>query len=232
MGAGRHSAGCTAMGIRDMDADKDPKGAVMNDAVNDLLENVRQGVGGKIPGASAAVVRRRIPRRSSASRSRRSDYTVIPAAEVASRRWIRLGHGVRFAAQAEGRGRVSLPKGRPTSSRAPRLQARPMEGAGGGGGGGGGAMARPVAVIVMGPDGVEGEAGTRHDEACPHRARGFCSRSGSLDAVGGEEARPDPSPTARVEPVRPTALDQKVSSSPRYLADKPKRWQEPRGAGR
>ena len=29
-----------------------------------------------------------------------------------------------------------------------------MEGAGGGGGGGGGAMARPVAVIVMGPDGV------------------------------------------------------------------------------
>jgi uncharacterized spore protein YtfJ len=30
-----------------------------------------------------------------------------------------------------------------------------MEGAGGGGGGGGGSMGRPVAVIVVGPDGVE-----------------------------------------------------------------------------
>jgi uncharacterized spore protein YtfJ len=67
------------------------------------------------------------------------DYTVIPAAEVAvgggfGSGW---GHGPRMLKAA------SSGQGEPSD-----------QGRGGGGGGGGGSNARPVAVIVIGPDGV------------------------------------------------------------------------------
>jgi hypothetical protein len=72
-------------------------------------------------------------------------YTVITAAEIASGGG--LGSGMGFG----------LPRTRPTEIADPQVQSagRPSEGAGGGGGGGGGSMGRPVAAIVIGPDGVE-----------------------------------------------------------------------------
>ncbi len=82
------------------------------------------------------------------------DYTVIPVAEVAAGGG--FGSGMGFNSLRRRRGAA---KGEPSEAPAGIVEGDEapgpaLEGAGGGGGGGGGAMARPVAVIVLGPDGV------------------------------------------------------------------------------
>lgn len=69
---------------------------------------------------------------------RRGEYTLIPAAEVVAG----LGFGIGFGG---GEGPVTEDD-RPTG-----------EGSGGGGGGGGRTFARPVAVVIVGPEGVRVE---------------------------------------------------------------------------
>ena len=83
-------------------------------------------------------------------------YTVIPAAEIASGGG--FGSGVGFGAPRHGNAVVSGESGAAVAAGLASgvASSLPMlEGGGGGGGGGGGAMGRPVAVIVVGPDGVK-----------------------------------------------------------------------------
>ena len=85
-------------------------------------------------------------------------YTVIPAAEVASGGG--FGSGMGFGPTQKHRMKAHDGSPAPVAPAAPSGEAdaeaggQDMQGAGGGGGGGGGAMARPVAAIVIGPDGV------------------------------------------------------------------------------
>jgi uncharacterized spore protein YtfJ len=82
-------------------------------------------------------------------------YTVIPAAEIASGGG--FGSGVGFGGARRGMTAVageSQPAAETGGLPAVAAALPAPEGAGGGGGGGGGAMGRPVAVIVIGPDGV------------------------------------------------------------------------------
>jgi uncharacterized spore protein YtfJ len=88
-------------------------------------------------------------------------YTVIPAAEIASGGGFGSGMGInRVGKRRKGA------SGRPPASESESTAAMSgvegdgaetpaVEGAGGGGGGGGGAMGRPVAAIVLGPEGVQ-----------------------------------------------------------------------------
>ncbi len=88
-------------------------------------------------------------------------YTVIPAAEVASGGGFGSGMGFGMpqkrskngaaSSLSAGQAAVQNEEARDVAGAADRA----VPGAGGGGGGGGGAMARPVAAIVVGPDGVE-----------------------------------------------------------------------------
>ena len=71
------------------------------------------------------------------------DYTIITASEVVA------GAGFGF-----GRGLGSVPS-RSTSPNGEETQGGGATGGGGGGGGGAGSTARPVALIVIGPNGVE-----------------------------------------------------------------------------
>lgn len=66
------------------------------------------------------------------------DYTVITASEVGAGGGFGSGRGTGFAASARATEAASSPQGE-----------------GGGMGGGGGASGRPIAVIVIGPNGVE-----------------------------------------------------------------------------
>ena len=75
------------------------------------------------------------------------EYRVILATEVS----VGLGYGYGGGA---GAGNEAAEEGEVVKATAPGLV---NAGAGGGGGGGGGAMARPVAVISIGPDGVRVE---------------------------------------------------------------------------
>jgi uncharacterized spore protein YtfJ len=81
-------------------------------------------------------------------------YTVIPAAEVAGGGG--FGSGMGFGAPGRRRKGVAEELTTPESAGDAGEQGQTdVLGAGGGGGGGGGAMGRPVAVIVLGPEGVE-----------------------------------------------------------------------------
>ena len=75
-------------------------------------------------------------------------YTVITASEVASGGGFGsgMGFGVPRGRRDAARGEAGAPED---------AAAGAQEGAGGGGGGGGGSMGRPVAAIVVGPEGVE-----------------------------------------------------------------------------
>jgi uncharacterized spore protein YtfJ len=77
------------------------------------------------------------------------EYTVITAAEVGSGGG--FGSGMGFGVPNRGRRKGSEESGAEDKGAAGPLG----EGAGGGGGGGGGSMGRPVAAIVISPDGVE-----------------------------------------------------------------------------
>src|SRR5437764_502444 len=70
------------------------------------------------------------------------DHTVITASEVS----VRLGYGYGF-----GGGTAAAP-GDTQVPNAPGESARQQSGGGGGGGGGGMSIARPVAVITIGPE--------------------------------------------------------------------------------
>ncbi len=78
------------------------------------------------------------------------EYTVITAAEVGGGGG--FGSGMGFGSP-RARGLASS-QGQDSTQEGTRREAT-LEGAGGGGGGGGGSAARPVAVIVIGPEGVE-----------------------------------------------------------------------------
>ena len=78
------------------------------------------------------------------------EYTVITAAEVAGGGG--FGSGMGFGSP-RARGLVSSHG--PDLTQEGTLGDAIPEGAGGGGGGGGGSAARPVAAIVIGPEGVE-----------------------------------------------------------------------------
>jgi uncharacterized spore protein YtfJ len=67
------------------------------------------------------------------------DYTIITASEVGAGGGFGIGSGI-------------------GSEPSEASEARPSSGAGGGVGGGAGSMGRPVAAIVIGPDGVKVEA--------------------------------------------------------------------------
>ena len=125
----------------------------MNDTVNDAMESVR-----KESEARSAALQRLL---STADSSKvfgapvsSAGYTAIPAAEVMSGGG--FGSGMGFGSPHTHRKQAAdeasgIAGGGPEEAG----EVGPaMEGAGGGGGGGGGAMARPVAVIVVGPDGV------------------------------------------------------------------------------
>jgi uncharacterized spore protein YtfJ len=73
--------------------------------------------------------------------------TVITASEVSSGGGFGSGSG--FGRGQPGSGQAEQPSGEGAGSTSPNV------GGGGGMGGGGGAMARPVAAIVIGPDGVQ-----------------------------------------------------------------------------
>jgi len=78
------------------------------------------------------------------------EYTVITAAEVGGGGG--FGSGMGFGSP---RARGLTSSQRPDSTQQGTRGEATLEGAGGGGGGGGGSAARPVAVIVIGPEGVE-----------------------------------------------------------------------------
>jgi uncharacterized spore protein YtfJ len=86
---------------------------------------------------------------------------VIPAAEVASGGGFGSGMGFAMPQKRSKNGAASsLAAGQAAvqsdeaAGGAAGAAGQAVPGAGGGGGGGGGAMARPVAAIVVGPDGV------------------------------------------------------------------------------
>jgi uncharacterized spore protein YtfJ len=79
------------------------------------------------------------------------EYTVICAAEIAAGGGFGSGFGFGMPKQKDAPAATedAVPGDERQAGR------RPTEGAGGGGGGGGGSMGRPVAAIVIGPDGVQ-----------------------------------------------------------------------------
>lgn len=126
----------------------------MSDAVSEMLESVRRESEARSQALQKLL--------SAADSSKvfgqpvSSDgYTVIPAAEVASGGG--FGSGMGF--NSLRRRKKDVASGSPEGSTAAigegsEASGPAMDGAGSGGGGGAGAMARPVAVIVVGPDGV------------------------------------------------------------------------------
>ena len=122
----------------------------MNEIPNDLLESVRKDSEARLQALqrlwSAADASSVFGQPVSSG-----DYTVIPAAEVAGGGG--FGSGMGFGSPRMRRGASSAEAGEPAGEG--RSTEAAVEGAGGGGGGGGGAMGRPVAVIVVGPDGVQ-----------------------------------------------------------------------------
>jgi uncharacterized spore protein YtfJ len=138
----------------DTNIGQDAKGAVMNGSVNDLMEGVRQE-----SEARSQALQRLL---SGADSSRvfgqpvtAGDYTVIPAAEVMSGGGFGSGMGFGSPSRHGRHGAAQPPETTNTGADAGTMGLSAIEGAGGGGGGGGGAMGRPVAAIVLGPDGVK-----------------------------------------------------------------------------
>jgi uncharacterized spore protein YtfJ len=137
-----------------MDADKDSKGVVMSEGVDDLLENVRK----ESEARSQALQRLWSAGDASAVFGQpvsSGDYTVIPVADVTAGGGFGSGMGFSAARRRRGETKSESPEGSATIGEGSEPSGQALEGAGGGGGGGGGAMARPVAVIVLGPDGVK-----------------------------------------------------------------------------
>lgn len=117
----------------------------MNEAVSEFLQNLAK----ESQGRSQALDRLL----SSADSSKvfgqpvtSGQYTVITASEVASGGG--FGSGMGFGLPRARRGEASEEPAGASAGSAP-------EGAGGGGGGGGGSVGRPVAAIIVTPDGVE-----------------------------------------------------------------------------
>jgi hypothetical protein len=136
-----------------VDTLKKPKGAVMSDALDDLMESVRQDA------EARARTLQRLLYGADATRVfgppvTGGEYIVIPAAEIAGGGG--LGSGVGFGRPGDGeKAEAEQPGGWGRSEPAEEVPRRHrLKGAGGGGGGGGGSMGRPVAAIVIGPEGV------------------------------------------------------------------------------
>jgi uncharacterized spore protein YtfJ len=131
--------------LRGADAGEQAKGEiVMNDSLNEFMQKVANESERRSQTLDKLL--------SSADSSKvfgepvtMGSYTVITASEVASGGGFGSGMG------------LGTPRGRRGEARAEQAGAPEdaVEGAGGGGGGGGGSMGRPVAAIVVGPEGVE-----------------------------------------------------------------------------
>ena len=116
----------------------------MNEPVNELMQNLATESQGRWQAMERLL--------SAADASKvfsqpvtSGEYTVITASEVGSGGG--FGSGMGFGLPRGRRSEASEGQGASEGTAA--------EGAGGGGGGGGGSMGRPVAAIVIGPDGVE-----------------------------------------------------------------------------
>jgi uncharacterized spore protein YtfJ len=118
----------------------------VDDAMNQFLKNIESDSERKARNIERAL--------SAADASRvfsqpvtSGDYTVITAAEVGGGGG--FGGGMGFGARRAGKG--------PNAQEGDPVEGDPFKGkgAGSGGGGGAGSMGRPVATIVIGPDGVD-----------------------------------------------------------------------------
>lgn len=126
----------------------------MNDGIDGLLENV---------GKESEARSQALQRLWSAGDAKAvfgqpvstGDYTVIPVAEVVAGGGFGSGMGFNSFRRRRGEAKSESPEGSAAIVEGAETPSPMLEGAGGGGGGGGGAMARPVAVIVLGPDGVK-----------------------------------------------------------------------------
>jgi uncharacterized spore protein YtfJ len=134
-----------------VDEDEDAKGAVMSNGLEDVMEHVRQ---------EAEARARALQRLLAGSDSSRvfgppvssGEYTVIPAAEIASMGG--LGSGMGFGTPGRRRTGEEQAPAAWGDTEQEDVSRSAVKGGGGGGGGGGGAKGRPVAAIVIGPDGV------------------------------------------------------------------------------
>jgi uncharacterized spore protein YtfJ len=124
----------------------------MNSPVDDAMETVRRESEGRLQALHRLL--------SGADSSKvfgqpvsSGGYTVILAAEVASGGG--FGSGIGFGTPRRQAGETESSAEPPDALGREPATASAIVGVGGGGGGGGGAMGRPVAVIVVGPDGVE-----------------------------------------------------------------------------
>jgi uncharacterized spore protein YtfJ len=125
----------------------------MNGAVNDLMQTVLKEAEARLQTLQRLLSTADATKVFGAPVSS-GEYTVIPAAEVTAGGGFGSGMGASPAARRW--------KHRGEEAPAPQVAAGATEadpdevqGAGGGGGGGGGAIGRPVAAIVVGPNGVE-----------------------------------------------------------------------------
>jgi len=116
----------------------------MNEAIREFLQNVDKESQGRLQALDRLL--------SSADSTKvfgqpvtSGQYTVITASEVASGGG--FGSGMGFGLPRAHRSEASEEPG--TSA------GNALEGAGGGGGGGGGSVGRPVAAIIVSPDGVQ-----------------------------------------------------------------------------
>jgi uncharacterized spore protein YtfJ len=125
----------------------------MSGAVNDLLESVRKEAEARLQALQRLLATADTSRVFGQPVSSGA-YTVIPVAEVASGGG--FGSGMGFGPSGGRRKAAAEEVVTPEAAGDPEeLGLDAVQGAGGGGGGGGGAMGRPVAVIVLGPEGVE-----------------------------------------------------------------------------
>ena len=125
----------------------------MSGAINDLMETVLKEAEARLQTLQRLLATADAARVFGQPVSS-GEYTVIPAAEVAGGGGFGSGMGVGPAGGRWKRGAedAAAPQ---AADDATDTGVDKVQGAGGGGGGGGGAMGRPVAAIVVGPQGVE-----------------------------------------------------------------------------
>jgi uncharacterized spore protein YtfJ len=134
-----------------MEVDEMTKGAMMEFGINEVMDSVRQESEARIR-ALQGIVSTADSARVFGQPVSSEGYTVIPAAEVASGGG--FGSGLGFGGPQRSKMMAVGGSAAATTQTGDETAAQTAQGAGGGGGGGGGGMARPVAAIVIGPDGV------------------------------------------------------------------------------
>ena len=126
----------------------------MDDAMNDMMESVR-----KESEARSQMLQRLLAGADSSavfgSPVSSGGFTVIPVAEVASGGGFGSGLGFGLPRMRGERTAGRMGDAESSGGQGTGVFDATVQGGGGGGGGGGGSLGRPVAVIVLKPDGVE-----------------------------------------------------------------------------